>query len=143
MAQSGESGFHDKHDSDPSRSGVTTDGMAWTWQGGPIPESRLLLLAATEGQLSTHLWRVKESQRIWELFQLLQLPLVTVEWNEPRLNEASAAILPIEGHLPMWDLISERHVGVYGITQKVLESLLFDPLPPELLANQWAEIRED
>lgn len=143
MAQSGESGFHDKHNSDPSRSGVTTDGMAWTWRSGPIPESRLLLLAATEGQLTTHHWRVKESQRIWELFQLIQLPLVTVQWNEPRSNEVSAPILPVEDHLPMWEVVGERHGGIYGITQKLLDSLLFDPLPPELLATQWAEIRED
>jgi len=128
---------------DPSWVGVTSDGIGWAWNDGPVPSSRLLLLAATDGQLTKHGWRVEESQRMWELFDLIHLPNVGIEWVEPNTTEALTPGLAIQDHYPRWEIAGEIHGGAYGITTKLWSALSFDPKPPIMLAKQWSHIKNN
>lgn len=116
--------------------GLTTDGLRWRWLDRPARASRLVLMGSLGPSRQEETWEVEHSRRVLDLFRLLQLPGVAVEWQRPRASNSEQVVA--EDCLPRWELPGgEQHAFLYGISQKLWGSLEFSSNPPNDLVEEW------
>lgn len=120
--------------------GCTVEGVPWRWRDGPLADSRLLLYPDIGVPTIDERWRHEQSLRAWTLFNHLQVP-VSVEWVRPTPPRAQSEWTIDSDFFPRWEIREgDRHSFLFGIVDRLHDSLEFDDAVPAALEAEWQSV---